>query len=245
MQKAKPKAKPDSNVKDKSKIKTLNELKSSINRRLDDVEHNFYLIGLDLIKVHLYTKNFQKWVKENTTMGVSTAYTLMQMVRKDQELRKSKNYKDAKPKLSFYKLTKLLKYPADFIDKLDFKKLYDVPGDKKFNLMEMPRELFAEVIAHEIRMLTAKDRGEDEGFSDVPIDEVIINKAQSKLSKLLSDLQNIVTVLAEVTVTKDSKETVIKAVESLESITSQAENLSRIGSQLLSTLKKQKIAKAA
>ena len=108
----------DSNLKDPSKAKTLDDLKAIINKRYEDIEQNFYQIGLDLMKVNIYVKNFRRWVKDNTTMGVSTAYMLMQLVKRDQELAGNKKYQTVKPRLSLSKLIKLHKYPADFIDAL-------------------------------------------------------------------------------------------------------------------------------
>jgi hypothetical protein len=229
----------DSNIKDASKTKTLDELKNSINKRFEDIEHNFYQIGLDLIKVNLYVKNFRKWVKDNTTMGVSTAYMLMQLVKRDQELSGNEKYQDVKPSISMYKLIKLLKYPADFIDKLDFAKVYDVPGGLKFNLLDMPRELFAEVIEHEFRMLTAKERGDDTDFDGVPMDEMIISKAKDKLNKLSTELEDISTVLHEINLSKDEsvKDTLVAAIEKLEAIHVQASRINEVTSKLLSALK--------
>jgi hypothetical protein len=229
--------KTDSNVKDPTKSKTLEELKVNINKRFEDIEHNFYLIGIDLLKVNLYVVNFRRWIQENTTIGVSTAYLLMQLVKRDQELSGSDKYKSIKPKISFSKLTKLLKYPADFIDKLDFAKSYDVPGGQKFNLLDMPRELFAEVIDHEFRMLTAKERGAEDELSGVPIDEIVLKKSQEKLAKLCAELENIGTVLLEIHVGEESKEKITKAVEQIESISSQAQHISEVSVKILSTLK--------
>lgn len=237
---AKPTSQPqgqDTNIADPSKTKDLDELKSSINKRYEDIEQNFYLIGLDLIKVNMYVKNFRKWVKENTEMSVSMAYTLMRLVKRDKELSGNEKYKEIKPKVSLYKLIKLLKYPAEFVDTLDFGKLYDVPGGKQFNLLDMPRELFAEVIDHEFRMQKAKDGGLDTEFEGVPVDEVLIAKAKEKLNRMLSELQNIVTVLSEVKVTNDSAETVTKTIEELESINSQAQHINEVASGLLESLK--------
>ncbi|MBN1156132.1 hypothetical protein JXA85_00815, partial [Candidatus Woesearchaeota archaeon] len=90
----------DSNIKDPAKVKTLDELKTNINKRFEDIERNFYQLGLDLVKVNLYVKNFRRWIKENTTMGVSTAYTLMMLVKRDQELSGSEKYKEIKPRIS-------------------------------------------------------------------------------------------------------------------------------------------------
>jgi hypothetical protein len=233
------KEKTDSNIIDSSKIKTLEELKSSINKRFEDIEANFYYIGLDLLKVNMYVKNFRRWVKENTTMGVSTAYLLMQLVKRDQELSSSEKYKSIKPKISFYKLTKLLKYPADFVDKLDWAKVYDLPGGQKASLLDMPRELFAEVIDHEYRMLTAKERGDDDEFLGVPLDVMIISKAKDKLNKLLSELENIVTVLSEIRVTEESKEKLNNTIEQLESINSQAQHINDAAQKLLDSLKEE------
>lgn len=224
----------------KPKNKLLDQLKENINKRYEDIEHNFYLIGLDLIKVNMHVKNFRKWVKENTQIGVSTAYTLMRMVKKEKELTNSKKYKAVRPKISFYKLTKLLKYPADFIDNLDFEKEYEVPGGKKFNLIDMPRELFSEVIANENKKLKAKDTDEDEEENDdnMPMNSALISKAKTKLDKLLSELQSVFTVLSEIEVSKDSKDSIKDAIEELESINSQAESINSVVTKLLGTLKK-------
>ncbi len=227
----------DSNLKDPSKVKTLEEIKTSINKKFEHIEENFYLIGLDLMKVNLYVKNFRRWVKENTTMGVSTAYLLMQLVKRDQELAGNEKYKAIKPKISFYKLTKLLKYPADFIDKLDFAKVYDVPGGQKFNLLDMPRELFAEVVDHEFRMLTAKDGGGDDEFTGVPMDEMIIAKSKEKLAKISTDLENIITVLSDVRVSEESKEKIKATIEQLESINTTAQHITEAAMKILSTLR--------
>jgi hypothetical protein len=229
----------DSNVKDPSKVKTLEELRTSINKRYEDIERNFYQLGLDLLKVNLYVKNFRKWVKENTEMSTSMAYTLMRLVKRDQELSDSKKYLSIKPKVSLYKLIKLLKYPPEFIDQLDFAKVYDVPGGQKFNLLDMPRELFAEVIDHENRMLTAKERGEEDELTGVPMDEMIISKAKDKLTKMSSELENIVTVLSEVHVQESSKEKIANTIEQLESINTQAQHINEVAVKILSTLKGQ------
>lgn len=227
----------DSNIKDPAKVKTLDELKTNINKRFEDIERNFYQLGLDLVKVNLYVKNFRRWIKENTTMGVSTAYTLMMLVKRDQELSGSEKYKEIKPRISFYKLTRLLKYPADFVDKLDWAKVYDLPGGQKASLLDMPRELFAEVIDHEYRMLTAKERGDEDEFVGVPMDVMIISKAKDKLNKLLSELENIVTVLSEIRVTDETKEKLSKTIEQLESINSQAQHINEAAVKLLASLR--------
>jgi len=229
----------DSNVKDPTKVKTLEELRTSINKKFEDIERNFYQIGLDLVRVNLYVKNFRRWVKENTTMGVSTAYLLMQLVKRDQELSGSDKYKEIKPRISFYKLTKLLRYPADFVDKLDWAKVYDLPGGQKANLLDMPRELFTEVIDHEYRMLTAKERGDEDEFVGVPMDVMIISKAKDKLNKLLSELENIVTVLSEIRVTEESKEKLSKTIEQLEAINSQAQHINEAAVKLLVSLRQE------
>lgn len=242
------KKKTDSNIADPSKVKDLEQLKDSINKRYENIEREFYNLGLDLIKVNLYVKNFRRWVKDNTQMDVSTAYTLMRLVKRDRELADNKKYQQVKPQVSMYKLIKLLKYPAEFIDQLDFAKVYDVPGGQKFNLLDMPRELFSEVIDHEYRMLTAKERGEEDEFSGVPMDEVIISKTKDKLVKMLSELENIVTVLAEVKVpaSVEGKDSVGKTIEQLESIHSQAQHINEVAEKLLSSLKEQtKAIKAA
>lgn len=227
----------DSNIADPSKAKDLQQLKDSINKRYENIEREFYQLGLELIRVQMLTRNFRAWVRENTQMDVSTAYTLMRLVKRDRELANNKKYQQVKPKVSMFKLIKLLKYPAEFIDQLDFGKIYDVPGDQKFNLLDMPRELFAEVVEHEFRMLTAKERGEEDEFSGVPMDEMIISKAKDKLSKMSSELENIVTVLSEIHVTEESKEKISKTVESLESINSQAQHINEVAVKILSTLK--------
>lgn len=228
----------DKNIKSPKDAKSLNEIKERINKRFEDIERNFYQIGLDLIKVNMMVKNFRKWVSENTTMGKSTAYTLMQIVKRDKELAGSKKFDAAKRKISYYKLTKLVKYPTDFIDKLDFKKLYEVPGGEKFNLIDMPREMYSEVIDHEYKMMTARERGEED-LQDVPTDKLIISKALSKIGKMLDELQNISTVLAEVQITNESKEGVTKTIEELESIHTQSEHINSVVSKLLNSLKKQ------
>ena len=165
------------------------------------------------------------------------AYTLMRLVKRDQENSDNKKYQSVKPKVTLYKLIKLLKYPADFIDKLDFNKVYDVPGGQKYNLLDMPRELFAEVIDHEYRMLTAKERGEEDDLAGIPIDEIVIKKAQEKLGKLGAELENIVTVLSEIHVSDESKEKISKTVEQIEAINTQAQHINEVAVKILSTLK--------
>jgi hypothetical protein len=229
----------DTNIKDPSKVKTLEELKSSINKRYEDIERNFYNIGLDLLKVNLYVKNFRRWVKENTEMSTSMAYLLMQLVKRDQELGGNKKYQSIKPKVSMYKLIKLLNYPADFIDKLDFTKTYDLPGGTKANLLEMPRELYSEILDHEYRMLTAKERGEEDEYAGIPIDEIVIKKSQEKLVKIGAELENIVTVLSEIHVSEESKEKITKTVEQIESINAQAQHINEVTVKILSTLKEE------
>ena len=247
MQKKKPATKSADNVEDK-KVKTLDELKERINQRYEDIEHNFYLIGLDLIKVNMYVKNFRKWVKDNTQMDVSTAYTLMRLVKRDKELSDSKKYKAVRPKISLFKLIRLLKYPADFVDRLDFGKEYEAPGGKKFTLIDMPRDLFTEVIAHEYKMATSKNKdGDDDGDDDsgIPMDNVIISQAKDKLDKLLGELQTIFTVLSEIKPEQGSKETIDRTIEELESINSQAQQLNNVVAKILSGLRKGAGSKAA
>ncbi len=242
----KKKVKKDNRAVGKSKEKTLDKLKESINQKYDDIEHNFYLIGVDLIKVNMYVKNFRKWVKENTRIDVSTAYTLMRLVKRDKELSDSKKYNTVRPKICLTKLIRLLKYPADFVDKLDFGKEYEAPGGKKYSLIDMPTDLFTEVIAHEHKMLSAKDKGENVEDDGTPMDVVIIKQAKEKLDKLLSDLQTIFTVLSEITVSKDSKETVSNTISELESINSQANHINDVVEKIMGSLrKKSKVKKAA
>ena len=231
------KKKTDSNITDPSKAKELDGLKENINKRYQNIEENFYLLGLDLIKVNMFVKNFRKWVKDNTEMSTSMAYTLMRLVKRDKELADNKKYQQVKPKVSMYKLIKLLKYAPEFIDNLDFVKVYDVPGGQKFSLLDMPRELFAEVIDHEHRMLTAKERGEEDDLAGIPIDVIVIKKSQEKLVKIGAELENIVTVLSEIHVSEESKEKITKAVEQIESINSQAQHINEVAVKILSTLK--------
>lgn len=240
------KKKNDSNTAEKSKENTLEKLKESINKKYEDIEHTFYLIGVDLIKVNMYVKNFRKWVKANTRIDVSTAYTLMRLVKRDKELSDSKKYNAVRPKICLTKLIRLLKYPADFVDKLDFEKEYEAPGGKKYSLLDMPTDLFTEVITHEHKMLTAKENGEDVEDDGMPMDIVIIKQAKEKLDKLLNDLQTIFTVLSEITVSKDSKETVSSTIEELESINSQAKHINDVVEKIMGSLrKKSKQRKAA
>ena len=97
---------------EKKNAKTLDELKERIKKKLDDIERNFYSIGVDLLRVNLIAKNFRKWVLDNTSLDVSTAYALMRLVKRDKELLDSKSYQDAKGTICFSKLTRLLKYPV-------------------------------------------------------------------------------------------------------------------------------------
>ncbi len=225
---------------DKSSDNNLENLKQSINKKYDDIEHTFYLIGLDLIKVNMMVKNFRKWVKQNTRIDVSTAYTLMRLVKRDTELCDNKKYKTVRPKICLTKLVKLLKYPADFVDNLDFEKEYELPGGKMVTLIEMPTDNFSEVIAHENKKQNTKNTDDDEDNidSNVPMNNTLILKAKDKLDKLLNELQTVFTVLSEITVDKDSKDTVKDAVEELESINTQTESISTVVTKLLSTLKK-------
>jgi hypothetical protein len=227
------------NLVDEKNTKTLNDLKDSINKRYADIEHNFYLIGLDLIKVNMYVKNFRKWVEDNTEIDVSTAYTLMRLVKRDKELSDSNKYNVVRPKICLSKLIKMLKYPADFVDQLDFEKEYELPGGKKCTLIDMPRDAFGEAIAHEFKMLTAKEKGEDVvEDAGVPMDRLIISQAKEKLDKLLNELQTIFTVLSEVNVNDDTKEAVEKTVQELEGIEKQASHIHDTAEKLLDSLKK-------
>lgn len=238
--------KHDTNIIDKSKEKTLDQLKESINKRYEDIEHNFYLIGLDLMKVNMYVKNFRKWVAQNTRIDVSTAYTLMRLVKRDKELSDSKKYQVLRPKICLTKLIRLLKYPADFVDKLDFVKEYDAPGGKKFTLLDMPTDLFAEAVAQEYKNLTSKEKvePEDEGL---PMDKIIIKQAKEKLARLLNDLTGIFTVLSELDIKEESSEVISTTIEEIEEITAQAHHINEIADKLLSSLKTQAraVAKAA
>lgn len=219
--------------------KVLDSLKESINKRYADIEHNFYLIGIDLIKVNMYVSNFRKWVKENTNIDVSTAYTLMRLVKRDKELADSKKYKTVRPQICLTKLIRLLKYPADFVDQLDFSKEYEAPGGRLFTLIDMPTDLFTEAIENEYRVLTMKDKnsGDENQDGAVPLDKVIITQAKSKLEKLFNDLQTIFTVLSEVTVSKDSKEAIDNAIEELESINNQAKSINSMTERLVTSLR--------
>lgn len=235
----KKKPKQSTNAVDKSKENSLEKLKESINKKYDDIEHTFYLIGLDLIKVNIMVKNFRKWVKENTRIDISTAYTLMRLVKRDKELSDNKKYKTVRPKICLTKLVKLLKYSAEFVDKLDFEKEYEAPGGKKFNLIDMPTDNFGEVIANEHKKQNTKGSDNDDEIDDtVPMNNAIITKAKDKLDKLLNELQTIFTVLSEIQINKDSKDTIKDAIEELESINSQAESINTVVNKLLSTLKK-------
>jgi hypothetical protein len=241
------KSKKSSNTVEKPKGDNLDQLKESINKRYEDIEHNFYLIGLDLIKVNLIVKNFRKWVQENTRIDVSTAYTLMRLVKRDKELYDNKKYSAVRPKISFTKLVRLLKYPADFIDKLDFTKEFEAPGGKKFTLLDMPSDLFTEAIAQEYKNLSIKEGGgnpgEDQGL---PMDKVIIAQAKEKLDKLLKDLQTVFTVLSEINVTEETNETISTTIDELESINAQAQSINTIVNKLTTALRKQaRLAKVA
>jgi hypothetical protein len=226
--------------KEESNQKVLDQLKASINKRYDDIEHNFYLIGLDLIKVNMHVKNFRKWVKDNTRIDVSTAYTLMRLVKRDKELTDSKKYNNVRAKINLTKLIRMLKYPADFVDQLDFSKSYEAPGGKTFTLIDMPTDLFTEVISDEYKKLTLKDKGNDDedNFAGVPMDKVIISNAKDKLMKLFSDLQTIFTVLSEVKVTDESREVLVDTITELESINSSAKHINSAVEKLVGALNK-------
>jgi len=227
--------------------KELERLKNTINKRYEDIEHNFYLIGLDLIKVNLIVDNFRNFCKMNLTIDSSTAYTLMRLVKRDQELSSSSKYKSIKPKLNLTKLIRLLKYPSDFVDKLDFKKGWEVPGGAKQNLMEMSSDMFTEALKVEYQNLSDQGtNGKGNESKGLPVDKLVIAKALEKLDKFLRELESLSTVLAEIKVKKNNKKDITTTIDELDSINSQASNICSIVAKMSSSLKKQvKQVKAA
>jgi len=231
--------KANTNTKD-----ALNKIKESISKKVKEIEKYFFQIGTELIIAQGFCQAlklpFRDWITENSELSKTMAYSLIKLVKMDKNI-SNKSYKNNKNKISLFKLIYLLKYSSEFLEQLDFKKDYELPGGHKASFAELPREYFTEVAEDEYKTFNTKQKGESKAPTlNQSIEKAVLEGANTKLDKMADQLENLSTILQEININPKSLKTITPFIEKLET---QSKNINKVAHQLLTSLKNGKVKK--